>query len=148
MPIIQLNGKNSNSATLIFDLENEVLKPLNQGYTREAVAKLDSIFDKILEVKIRQKFVSKDAQKIISILLSSKTTSLLSLIAYKSKVITKSQKEKIEKFKSFRNIILHNAFGELNIYTKEKPKNLNKFIKNEIEKSIYLLRSIISNNKN
>jgi len=139
-----INKNTKDDIVIVFDLENEVIKPLNLGYTREAVAKLDSIFDNILEAKLQQKFESADAKKIISIFVSSRASAVLPTVAYKSKIITKLQKERIEKFKSFRNIILHNAFGELSIYAKKKPKNLTDFIKEEIKKFILLLREIVN----
>ncbi len=146
---IIFDKKNKDNSVLVFDLETDVLKPLNLGYLREAVARLDSIFDKVLEAKLMERYKSKDARKLISLMSEARISSALPLLAYKSDIITKSQKERIEKFKSFRNDILHNSFGEFKVLSKSKQdahsKNeLDIFIKKEVEEYIQLLRGIVN----
>ncbi|MCX6774438.1 MAG: hypothetical protein NTY68_05600 [Candidatus Micrarchaeota archaeon] len=139
MPSIEL-GKGRH--VIAFDLEEEVNRPFGLGYARESFVKLDSILDKVLEYRIRQKFHSEDSQKLIELMASSRANSSFSFIAYKSEIITTSQKDRIDKFKSIRNILVHNSIGELELMITKKQEDIPKFLKLELEKGISLVKEI------
>jgi hypothetical protein len=139
MPSIEL-GKGRH--VIAFDLEEEVNRPFSLGYARESFVKLDSILDKVLEYRIRQKFPSEDSQKLIEIMAGSRANSSFSFIAYKSGIISTSQKDRIDKFKSVRNILIHNSLGELELMVTKKQEDIPKFLKLELEKGISLVKEI------
>ena len=120
MAKILLDKQSRSNSLLVFDLEDDVLKPLRLGYLREAIARLDSIFDKVLEAKLIEKYNSKDARELIRLLSGSRLSSNLVLLAYKAGLISRAQKSKLEEFKSARNAILHDSFGELKVLLKSK----------------------------
>jgi hypothetical protein len=139
MPSIEL-GKGRH--IIAFDLEEEVNRPFSLGYAREAFVKLDSILDKVLEYRIRQKFPSGDSQNLIELMAGSRANASFSFIAYKSGVISTSQKDRIDKFKSIRNTLTHNSLGELELMVNKRQEDVPKFLKAELEKGISLVKEI------
>jgi hypothetical protein len=129
---------------MAFDIQEEVLKPFSAGYTREAFVKLDSILDKVLEYRLRARFPSKDAQELVSIMSNTRANASFAGIANKSGVITISQKDRIDKFKSIRNAIAHNAFGELDLMVSKKQDDMPAFLKSELDKGISLVKELAS----
>ena len=140
MPALKIN---KDKTIAVFDIEEEILKPLNQGYLREAVARLDGLIDKVIEAKINQKLKCREARSIIRLVGESRS-SLMPIIAHKLHIISKGDKEKIEKFKSFRNIILHNALGEIELGAKRNVKDINEYIRHEVNKGIKLLKELVN----
>ena len=139
MPSLEL-GKGRH--IIAFDLEEEVMKPFGLGYTREAFVKLDSILDKVLEYRIRQKFSSEDSQRLIELMANSRANASFSFIAYKSGVISTSLKDRIDKFKSIRNILTHNSLGELELMVSKKQEDIPKLLKLELDKGISLVKEL------
>jgi hypothetical protein len=132
---------------MAFDIQDEVIKPLSAGYTREAFVKLDSILDKVLEYRLRARFPSKDAQELISTMSNTRANASFAGIANKCNAITVSQKDRIDRFKSIRNIIAHNAFGELDLMVSKKQDDMPAFLKSELDRGISLVRELASGGK-
>jgi hypothetical protein len=139
MPFVEI-GKGRH--VIAFDIDEEVSKPFSLGYTREAFVKLDSILDKVLEYRIRQKFPSDDSQKLIELMANSRANSSFVFIAYKSGAISTSQKDRIDKFKSIRNTLIHNSIGELELMLNKKQEDMPKFLKAELDKGISLVKEV------
>ncbi len=127
----------------MFDINEEVLKPLELGYLRESVARLDEILEAVIVAKLREKYRSNECQELIILISKLRYRQVLIELAYKKGIITKTMKKKIEEFKAFRNYILHDSIGEITIFNKMKAKDINTFIENEIDKSIKLIKDII-----
>jgi hypothetical protein len=143
MPSISIDREKH---VIAFDIQEEVMKPFSLGYVREAFVKLDSILDKVLEYRIRARFPSKDAQELISVMSGTRANSSFAGIANKSSIITISQKDRIDKFKSIRNIIAHNALGELDLMASKKQADA-AFLKSELDKGISLVKELASGDK-
>ncbi len=139
MPTLKINR---DKTIAVFDIKEEIIKPLNQGYLREAVARLDGLIDKVIEAKINQKLKCKEARLLIKLVRESRGSGLMPIIAYKLHIISKADKERIEKFKSFRNTILHNALGEIELGAKRNVKDINEYIRQEVKRGIELLKRI------
>ena len=136
-----------NKHIMAFDIQDEVIKPFSAGYAREAFVKLDSMLDKVMEYRLRARFPSKDSQELISIMSNTRANASFAGIANKSGVITISQKDRIDKFKSIRNVIAHNAFGELDLMVSKKQDDMGAFLKSELDKGISLVKELASGDK-
>ena len=143
MAKIILNKETPHNSLLVFDLETDVLAPLRLGYYREAVARLDSIFDRVLGAKLMEKYSSAEARELIRLLSACRLSSSLILLAYKSGILTRSQKSKLEEFKSIRNAILHDSFGELKVMLKNRKLSEDS-LKTLLLNYIDFLKSLIS----
>ena len=139
MPVVEI-GKSRH--VISFDVEDEVLKPFSLGYVREAFVKLDSILDKVLEYRIRKKFPSEDSQRLVELMALSRANASFTFIAYKSDIISTSQKDRIDRFKSIRNILTHNSIGELELMVNKKQEDVPKFLKSELEKGVSLAKEL------
>jgi len=139
MPVVEL-GKGRH--VIAFDIDEEVLKPFSLGYAREAFVKLDSMLDKVLEYRIRQKFPSEDAQRLIGLMAGSRANSSFQSIAYKADILSASQKDRIDKFRSVRNTLTHNSIGELEFMVNKNQEDVPKFLKSELEKGISIVKEL------
>ncbi len=140
MPKIKLN---KDKYIIVYDIENEVIKPFNMGYYREAFAKLDSILESVIEHMLKRAFPSKDANRIISNM--AKARCYPSQMAYALGLLKRTWKTKIDRFKSMRNAILHNSYGELSLLTKKKIndlKEIHTILMDEIKTIISLIQEM------
>jgi hypothetical protein len=144
MPSVNIDG---DKHVIAFDIQEEVMKPFSLGYVREAFVKLDSILDKVLEYRIRASFPSKDSQELISIMSGTRANSSFSSIAKARGIITISQKDRIDKFKSVRNTMAHNALGELDLMVNKKQEDMAAFLKSELDRGISLVKELVAGDK-
>lgn len=144
MPSVNIDG---DKHVISFDIQEEVLKPFSLGYAREAFVKLDSILDKVLEYRIRAGFPSKDSQELISIMSGTRANSSFSAVAKSRGIITISQKDRIDKFKSMRNTIAHNALGELDLMVSKNQADMSAFLKSELDRGVSLVKELAGDKK-